>query len=215
MTEPNKYFSSANSSNLLPYTILVISIIIACFFYLVHNDLYGFLSMLLFYPIFRWLILRYTESESEKKFALTIFHVSLFIRIFWVFTGTLWSGFDYRALEQDALGYDILAKEYVQYIYGHSDSWLTNPAAYRAKGFNVYMGVIYLLFNNSILAVLIGNAFMSATAASFLYLTGKRIYNERTGKIAALMMVLFIPSIMIDARLLKESLVFFLVSYIV
>jgi len=215
MTEPNNYFSSANSSNLLPYTILVISVVIAGSFYLVHNDLYGFLSMLLFYAIYRWLILRHTDSQTEKKFALTIFHVSLFIRLLWVFAGSLRSVYDYSALEQDSLVYDILAKKFIQYIFWESDAWLHDPAAFQAKGFNVYMGVIYFIFNNSVLAVLIGNAFMSATAASFLYLTGKRIYNERTGKIAALMMVLFIPSIMIDARLLKESLVFFLVSYIV
>ena len=215
MTEPNNFFSSANSSNLLPYGILLISGIIAGFFYLVHADLYAPLSIILFYPVYRWILTRHTEDENERSFALTIFHISLFIRLLWVFAGSLWSYFDYNVLEQDYLSYDILAKEYIQYIFGNSDSWLTNPAAYRAKAFNIYMGFIYLFFNYSILAVLIGNAFMSATAASFLYLAGKRIYNERTGKIAALMMVFFIPSIMIDARLLKESLVLFLVSYMI
>ena len=203
-----------NPRNILLYVLFIFMLIISLSFYILHSDLYALISLFFYYTILRWLILRFAENEDERKHVLNLFHIALVLRLFWVFIGINWRGFDYNYLHQDALGYDILAKEFIEYIFGESSAWLTNPATYRAKGFNAYMGFIYLLFNNSVFVVLIGNAFLGSASVSFIYLVGKRTFNENTGKIAGILVLLFLPVIILNATLLKESLVFFLVSYI-
>ncbi|MCH8305572.1 MAG: glycosyltransferase family 39 protein [Candidatus Marinimicrobia bacterium] len=195
------------------FFIFVVTMIISLMFYFVHSDLYALISLIFYYIILRWLILRFAEGDDEKKKVLNFFHIALVIRLFWVFISSIWIAFDTTLLIQDSLGYDILAKKFIDYIIAGSTDWANDPDAYRAKGFNAYMGFIYLLFNKSALTIIIGNAFISSASASFLYLVGKRTFNENTGKIAAILVIIFIPSIIIDARVLKAALVFFLVSY--
>ena len=194
-------------------TIFTLIIVAGAFFYLLQGDTYAYLSLFIYYPLYRWFVTRHSENNNERQKVLKIFHISLLIRILGVAIISLSSNSDYHFLHEDSLGYDILAKEFIRYIYGESDAWLTDPAAYRAKGFTVYMGMLYLLFDNSILAVVLGNAFLSSASATFLYLTGKRMFSEKTGLIAAYMVVFFLPSFILDARILKEALVFFLFSY--
>jgi len=199
---------------ILLFFIFIFASTITFLFYLINSDLYAMISLIFYYTILRWLILRFAEDEDERKNVLNLFHIALVIRLFWVFIGSYWSNFDPNMLIEDSSKYDILAKEFIEYIFGESTDWLKNPHAFQAKGFNAYIGLIYLLFNNSAFAVMIGNAFLSSASASFLYLTGKRTFNENTGKIAGILVIIFAPSIINDARLLKEALVFFLVSYL-
>ena len=45
-------------------------------FYLLHGDIYAYLSLFIYYPLNRWFITRHSDNDDERQKVLKIFHIS-------------------------------------------------------------------------------------------------------------------------------------------
>lgn len=201
-----------SSNNIMIKLISILVIISGILFVSPVGDVNAIIAFLFYYPIFRWLINKNSDSE-DRMYLLKIFHFSLLVRTAWVIIGYYAViDYGYHINNNDPVRYHAIAIDFANYASGYSDTWLANPKVLRALFFHAYLGVIFTLFDKSVLSVLIGNAYLSSVAIVFVYTAAKRIFNQEIGHYTSILMLLFLPSIVYDVYFLKESMVMFLVS---
>jgi hypothetical protein len=135
---------------------------------------------------------------SEKYFLITVFSVSLLIRLAYVIPLSL------QKLSPDAfdwmrIGYDVATG------VGYQDTW-------RPPGYSTYLGMIFFVFGKSILAARIVNSIVSSLTCVVIYFIGKKLFYTNVGKISAILLMYYPYSIAYSGDLISETFLTFVIS---
>jgi 4-amino-4-deoxy-L-arabinose transferase-like glycosyltransferase len=110
--------------------------------------------------------------------------------------------------QQDAWDYDRHARSIAE-GEGFPDSYYVvdrGPSALRAPGYPYFLGGLYAVSGDSIALGRLANAALGALAVFLIYLIAKRIWGLRIGLLAAGLMAVFPPLILLSRELLSEPL---------
>ncbi len=156
----------------------------------VGEVLFFFVLTTVFYP--RW------KNDDPKRFWRKVFWTALAIRAvyavvmcyyYYLETGI---GFEYNAA--DSIGYHDMAVYlskcvrlgYVSYIFKYLNA---NTAGFSDQGYVLWLTLLYTIFGRSWLIPRLFKALMSAYLCIVVWKLGSRALGERTGRLAAVMMV--------------------------
>jgi hypothetical protein len=152
--------------------------------------LFFFLLTTLFYP--RW------KGDDTKRFKWKVFLVAFVIRGLYAFLVAYYyyyqtgKAFEYGA--GDSLAYHANAvymsrcvrHGYISYIFKYVNSF---TMGWSDQGYTLWLTLIYTIFGPSLLTPRLFKALMSAYLCVVVYKLGTRTFGERTGRLAAVMMV--------------------------
>jgi len=120
-------------------------------------------------------------------------------------------GFEYRGLPfGDALEYDILAMNILQgegfghFLYGFKYQSFVVPF------YPLFLTFVYSFFGHNYLVVKIVQAFVGVLNCLIVYQIGKKVFNQKIGFIAGLIMALYIPYMLLNFQLMRETIFNFL-----
>jgi len=141
---------------------------------------------------------------SEKKQILSIFILSLMIRVFFVLTVV------HPPLGNDAKDYDVLGYNLSQgrgFINSEGE-----PTAFRPPIYPLLLGGIYYISGHNLLAVRLVQAFLSATISIFVYFITKMLFRKKTAILSGYLSCLYLPFVANAIEVTTETLfTFFLV----
>lgn len=104
----------------------------------------------------------------------------------------------------DGVGYRKIA---MNLISGHGFSLRPdNPTAWREPGYPAFLGIVYLLFGQSTLALGIVQALMQVLTVLGVWWLGRKMYGDRPGLLAALLSAVSPSLVRITGFLLSEAL---------
>lgn len=139
------------------------------------------------------------KMHRESLFEKRIFMIAFFPRIIWVillyiiFKQTYGDAFGFE--NADATFYDQLGRDFAQgFREGHIFStWkdMTNFLDVSDMGYGIYVGLIYRLTDNSIIAVRLLKCVWSAITILLIYRLAKRNFGEQTGRVTAIFCALW------------------------
>lgn len=152
--------------------------------------LFFFLLTTLFYP--RW------KGDDTKRFKWKVFLVAFVIRGLYAFLVAYYyyyqtgKAFEYGA--GDSLAYHANAvymsrcvrHGYISYIFKYVNSF---TMGWSDQGYTLWLTLIYTIFGPSLLTPRLFKALMSAYLCVVVYKLGTRTFGERTGRLAAVMLV--------------------------
>ena len=105
----------------------------------------------------------------------------------------------------DSKSYDVWAQKIA------AGDWLGTEVFYQAPLYPYFLGVLYTLFGRDLLLVRICQGLIGAGSCALLAVAGGRLFGERAGLAAGLLLSLYAPAIFFDGLLQKSVLdVFFL-----
>lgn len=147
-----------------------------------------------------------------KLFARKIFFMSLWVRLFsflflyllfYHITGT---EFDIEAI--DALSYHKMGIKIAEMIRTGKFSFehlVSISKGFDYIGYTSFLGIVYFLTDNSVIAVRILQAVIGSLSVVIVYRIGREAWNEPVGKISAIIAMAFQPLIMFDTLHLRET----------
>jgi len=110
--------------------------------------------------------------------------------------------------QQDAWDYDRHARS-IAGGDGFPDSYYVldrGPSALRAPGYPYFLGALYAISGNSVTVGRLANAALGALVVLLLYLIARRIWGRRIALLAAALVAVFPPLVLLSRELLSESL---------
>ena len=152
--------------------------------------LFFFLLTLIFYP--RW------KGDDTKRFKWKVFLVAFVIRGLYAFLVAYYyyyaTGKAFEFGVGDGLFYHSTAvylsrcvrHGYVLYIFKYLNAY---TMGWSDQGYTLWLTLIYTIFGRSLLTPRLFKALMSAYLCVVVYKLGTRTFGERTGRLAAVMMV--------------------------
>ena len=152
--------------------------------------LFFFLLTLIFYP--RW------KGDDTKRFKWKVFLVAFVIRGLYAFLVAYYyyyaTGIAFEFGVGDGLFYHSTAvylsrcvrHGYVLYIFKYLNAY---TMGWSDQGYPLWLTLIYTIFGRSLLTPRLFKALMSAYLCVVVYKLGTRTFGERTGRLAAVMMV--------------------------
>ena len=159
------------------------------------------------------------SKEKEKVFKRKTFLMALGIRVimvfilYWFFESMTGKPFMFNSA--DELFYADMGtwftssiregKFYEEYLF-----WVKENVDISDSGFPFYVGAIYYLTDDSIIALRLLNALWSAITCVLVYNLGKRNFGERAGRMAAIFMMLEPHYVIYCGLHLKETVMIFL-----
>ena len=152
--------------------------------------LFFFLLTTIFYP--RW------KGDDTKRFKWKVFLVAFVIRGLYAFLVAYYyyyqtgKAFEYGA--GDSLFYHSTAvylsrcvrQGYIAYVFQYLNA---NTMGWSDQGYTLWLTLIYTIFGRSLLTPRLFKALMSAYLCIVVYKLGTRTFGERTGRLAAVMLV--------------------------
>ncbi|MCK4461848.1 MAG: glycosyltransferase family 39 protein, partial [candidate division Zixibacteria bacterium] len=140
---------------------------------------------------------RVVNNMSPGAFLLRFFAVGLILRVLVVAFMDIPMYIDYQA-------YDELAWAWAQMGGYYNGEHLTG---YYPAGYPFFLSRLYLLFGHAPSACAIANVFLSLAISYLSYLIARRVFDEKTARWTALIM-LFFPSQILFVNLLTSEMVF-------
>lgn len=139
--------------------------------------------------------------------AAVVFSVALAVRAvhFWLMR----SAAVYQVLICDAAQYDLWAQRIAR------GNWIGNEVFYQTPLYPYFLAVNYAAFGHHVWVVRIVQAMLGAAACALLARAGSRLFSQRVGWVAGLMLALYAPAIFFDGILQKAALDLFLMSLLV
>ena len=124
--------------------------------------------------------------------------VALAVRLVhvWQMRGTVF----FSVLMGDSRGYDVWARQIA------AGDWIGREVFYQAPLYPYFLATLYTLFGPDLLIVRVAQAALGAAACAALAFTTSRIFSERAGLIAGLMLALYPPAIFFDGLVQKSVL---------
>ena len=152
--------------------------------------LFFFLLTIVFYP--RW------KGDDTKRFKWKVFLVAFVIRGLYAFLVAYYyyyetgKAFEYNAA--DSIWYHPTAvylsrcvrQGYVSYIFKYLNAY---TMGWSDQGYVLWLTLVYTIFGRNLLTPRLFKALMSAYLCIVVYKLGTRTFGERTGRLAAVMMV--------------------------
>jgi len=143
--------------------------------------------------------------KNKKLFLLVIFILALALRVVYMLT------LEDRIYWPDGWGYDTVAQNVIA-GRGYILTLDFPMVAVRAPGYPTFLGLIYLLTGHSLLMVRLMQAVVSALTVAVVYCLGKRVFNERAGRIAGVVACFYPFFIYYSGYVLTETLFIFLLA---
>jgi len=137
------------------------------------------------------------ESRFEKRLFVTAFipRVLLMILLYWIFQANYGNAFGFE--NGDATYYDdlgVFVAELIEngnfHFYDEISSWSRNSDI-ADMGYGVYVGFIYWLTGNSIIAVRLIKCIISSLTVLLIYRLTKRNFGEQIGRVTAIFCALW------------------------
>jgi tetratricopeptide (TPR) repeat protein len=127
-----------------------------------------------------------------------VFGVALGVRLVhvWQMRGTLF----FSVLMGDSRGYDAWARQIA------AGDWIGRDVFYQAPLYPYVLATLYSLFGPDLLIVRVAQALLGASACAALAVATARLFSERAGLVAGLMLALYPPAIFFDALIQKSVL---------
>ena len=174
----------------------------------------NFIVVILFFALLKTFSVK-SSYYSEKRFLKNIFLGSLFIRIivmlflyilFYNITGT---SFDVEA--SDALTYhDIGLRLANQLREGRFDLYaIPYNFKFGDMGYNIFLGIIYYLFDNSIIAVRFLQCLIDSLSVLLIYRISKFLWNTKISRFASILSMIFPLQIFYVSVHIKETVMIF------
>ena len=152
--------------------------------------LFFFVLVVVFYP--RW------KNDDTKRFKWKVFLVAFVIRGLYAFLVAYYyyyetgKAFEYNAA--DSIWYHPTAvylsrcvrQGYVSYIFKYLNAY---TMGWSDQGYVLWLTLVYTIFGRNLLTPRLFKALMSAYLCIVVYKLGTRTFGERTGRLAAVMMV--------------------------
>lgn len=152
---------------------------------------------------------RTLESDISKNFIVIFLFIFLFLRIIFCY---------YLGWEEIPKGSD--GNSYNGYALAilHNDDWLSNPdfdGDYRPPGYPLMLAIIYFIFGeNNYFAVFCVQAIVSAVTIYYIYLLSKSTLKSKKSALLTLLWAgLYLPYFMYSGNILREILVYFLITF--
>ncbi|MEW6556608.1 MAG: glycosyltransferase family 39 protein [Elusimicrobiota bacterium] len=141
----------------------------------------------------------YKNSFTKKhSFVLSVSLLALIIRTVYVLL------LSQQNLSPDSYDWMAIARS-IAAGNGFADTW-------RPPGYATFLGVVFFLFGESVALVRIINAVLGSLTVVFVYLTGKKIFAESTGRISAVLVCFYPYLIAYTGDLLSETFYTFLIA---
>ncbi len=211
-----KYFT--NKAIVLYFVaLLIVSIIFFDYMLPLQFMLFGVVAVVAFFYFSNVLTIRW-QKISEKSYVRKLFITALILRSVYV----IFSYYFYIAItgqvfgysEADALIYDAIANDLATRGFDHYQSALWGMDI-SDHGYPTYLGVIYMIFNKSILMARLLKALASAFTCVLVYRIGKYNFGESTGRMAGIFCLLMPHFFYYCGLHLKEiEMVFLTVAFI-
>lgn len=154
-------------------------------------------------------------SISSKTFTNKIFYTSLFIRFVWVifsyFFYLLMTGQPFEFHVGDAMFYHDIATQFSKLGISHYNE-VFSTISVSDRGYATYLGIVYLIFGPNILIARIIKSFLGAFTAVLVYRFATRIFDEKTGRLSAILVMLMPNLILYTGQHLKEVEMVFLIA---
>ena len=181
----------------------VVSLMYSAYLLPWYYMLSGIVSVLVFF-IYGSKLVRLTSLDKmprEKRFEKRIFMIAFFPRIIWViliytiFKQTYGDAFGFE--NADATYYDSLGQFVADLIKSGNFHFYDEIAKYSGNpdisdmGYGIYLGLIYMLTDNSIIAVRVLKCLWSSLTVVFLFRLAKRNFGEQTARVAAIFCALW------------------------
>ena len=206
---------------LIVYAIAMVSVSLLFFGFVMKTEfiILGIISVFcFFYFTSRWS--QTSGRQNEKVFIRTLFWVSLVLRIIWVFISYYYylsvNGNPFEFGSADAIGYHEgaaeVSKESISVIYQH---FFSSVSGVSDLGYVFYLSLLYKVFGPNILLTRIIKSVLSAYTVVLVYRLAVRTFDEKTGRMAGIMMALMPNLIIYCGYHLKETEMLFLaVAYL-
>jgi hypothetical protein len=145
---------------------------------------------------------------------LTIFAVLFYYALFYYITGT---EFDVEPL--DAIPYDAMAQQTAASFHNGTFSivnlLIQVKGSFDDTGYIMFLSLIYSFFNNSIIIARLIQAIISALTVILIYKVGKNVFDDKTGKLSAILTATFQPFLLYASIHMKETImIYFLFLFI-
>jgi len=177
---------------------------------------WNFLVVVLFLLCFHWLR-NLTILPTQKQFKRVVFFMSLGIRLFVMillyvlFYEITGSSFDVEAT--DAFCYHNLGLKVARQIgAGKIDLYTLSGGMlnrFDDMGYGLFLGLVYSIFNKSIIMARIFQCVLDSFSVIFLYKITGAVWDEKIGRSAAILSMLFPIQILYTALHLKETFMIF------
>lgn len=152
-----------------------------------------------------------THHMSNKVFLFSLFLISLLSKTFWIIKiDSVPLGGDFRIIYDAAISlsngdYSFMQSE-------HFSSWIYQ------LGYAIYQAIIIKIFGEGVLPIKLLNAVYSTGTTALIYLVAKEVYSEFSGRVAALLYSIYLPSITTTSVLTNEhlsTLLFYIGLYLI
>ena len=183
--------------------LIVVSLMYSAYLLPWYYMLSGIVSVLVFF-IYGSKLVRLTSLDKmprEKRFEKRIFMIAFFPRIIWIFLlytifkQTYGDAFGFE--NADATYYDSLGQFVADLIKSGNFHFYDEIAKYSGNpdisdmGYGIYLGLIYMLTDNSIIAVRVLKCLWSSLTVVLLFRLAKRNFGEQTARVAAIFCALW------------------------
>ena len=191
-----------------PLVVYAVALTIVSVMYIMHHlpwyyMVTGIVTMLLFFPVGRQIIIDTSifkigrDKVFERRLLTAAFvpRIVVMIGLYYIFQLTYGNAFGFD--NADAVYYDKLG-QYVAKLIGSGDFHFYDRIAYWSgnedvsdMGYGVYVGFIYWVTGNSIIAVRLLKCVWSSLTVLLLYRLAKRNFDEQTARVAAIFCALW------------------------
>ena len=156
------------------------------------------------------------SKKKETEFVRNLFLVSFVIRVIWVFISYFYyssvNGSPFEFGSADAIGYHEgaaeISKESLSIIYQH---FFADASSVSDLGYIFYLSLLYKLIGPNILLTRLIKAALGACTVILVYRLSARTFDEKTGRMAGIMMALMPNLIIYCGYHLKETEMIFIV----
>ena len=188
--------------------VYIVALIVVSFLYSSHNlpwyyMLSGLLSVMIFFILGIYYVKQthITKIRNTVKFEKRIFLIAFLPRVLfvllinWIFQSNYGDSFGFE--NQDALYYDELAQHVSGLIKEGNFHFYDEILRWGAKddisdmGYGVYVGFIYVLTGNSMMALRLLKCLLSSLMVVLVYRLAKRNFDDQTARVAALFCALW------------------------
>ena len=155
----------------------------------------------LFFFLLSWIFYSRWKKDDSRRFTYKVFFTALGIRIVYVVLMCFYfyhhTGIPFEYDAADSIGYHKVAvylsrclkSGYVEYVFQYLNFY---TMGFSDQLYTFWLALIYSVFGFNILTPRIFKALMSAYMCVAIYKLGMRTFGERTGKVAAVLLVIVV-----------------------
>ncbi|MBU4220133.1 MAG: glycosyltransferase family 39 protein [Euryarchaeota archaeon] len=148
-------------------------------------------------------------NKKSTNFLTMIVVLAFLLRLIFIFVQIKFHIFDVNFFASDSSFYDGIAKN----ILAGNGFGYPEPTAYVTPLYPLFLSAVYMIFGHNILAVQLLQALIGSLSVLCVYFIAKKIFDEKIGSIAAIIMAFYPHQIFWSGYILTETLYVFLLLF--